>query len=538
MNPLTHFIGFGDVYTHIWNLWYFHQSVMSARLGDLIHSKAIFFPNGASFINSLYIFNGLISYPVYLLFGSIAAYNFVVLFATVTTFIGIFMFLKLLTNDKTASIIAAFFYTFSFHRLMRLFNGQLPEYSAQWVGFFLFFFFQRFQFGKGKKNLFMAVGFFVLEAYTDYRTFIILALMTFFLFIHFAYQYQLKSRIKRYLKDTLFFTGLTLMMIFPLILLTRSFFGFSYKPDLVDRQIIDNLMSADLSGFFMVVRRPISVYLGWFTLVLCSIYLFFSKKSPKEFVMVKLWLYIGGFFLLLSMGPSIKFFGTKIYSGILMPYNILTKIPPLELFHIPHRFILGVNLALAVLATMSLKQIIGRLDKKYHIFLITGFLFLGMWQNKAAFGFFQINTYRHTALLERLKSGEYGSVMQIPLGYHDSFRSFKLTDETQENKEAIFDQIYHNKPLIGGWMTYIDNKSFSWFENQPLLQKIINCQNNNDCMPFSMEEMVVLTDVFKLKYIYFYDFSKYQSLLETFRKSYQDRIEEYIDGENLLIYLI
>jgi hypothetical protein len=515
MNLFHDFIGIGDIYSYIWAMWHAHNTILTLKFDQLFYTNKILYPEGASFVMNLPIFNSLITLGVYKCCGSIAAYNFLVIFTFIMTFLGMYLFLKLLVKTKTSAFLGALAFTFSFYRIVRLYKGQGDLLSTQWIGFYLYFFYQWFYLRKKIADIFFMSLFFGLQIYTDLRTLVVFFVLVVLTFITAGMNLLKNNQVKRFIQSIVLFTFINLAIITPFLLYSLQLADTTF---LIGANELE-MPRSNILGFFWSDLRHRGVYLGWFNLLFVAIYLFFLKKKKKEKQLVGDWLVISVVFLLLTLGATITIAGKTIYTGKLLPFYWILQQPLLRFFHVPARFVLGLYAGIAVFIALGVDWIVTKIRNRYRkaIFSIIILIFL-ILQNIHLYPdfFYNSNIYWQNDLIERLKNEPEGTVLAIPVGYFDSFH----TTIKNVNEESMFDQIKHSKPLIGGVLSYIDSDKIRSFENKSVWQKIIKCQWYKKCVALNDEEEKLLQNYYNVKYILIYNSELFKHVGEYFRQMY------------------
>ncbi len=529
INPFTTFIGStDDVYSYIWFLNNAHQSLISHKLSDLFYTHSLFYPHGVSLRFDTPLFNSLITFPAYVIGGPVFAYNFLAFFTFVFTFIGMFLFLRLLTKNAQAALIGALGFTFSSYRLSRLMVGHMDLLSTEWIGFLLYVTYAYF-FVKNENKYILGAGVFIaLSAYSDYRTALMSLVLWGVVVGYIGYEAIRHRRIRRWVLFSVCSILTSFVLLIPMLIVHKEslFLAGRYFPS--EFQFIEE-GSADVSWFFYSIGRS-SFFLGWVSLFLLFIAVILRKKSRKRLHAV-LWSVIFFFFSFVMMGMRIQVLGQTLYRGILMPYSIFLYSPILRYLHRPSRFGLIIHVAWAVLVSYAVVLLLNRIQHKriqtvFVMILACAIVGQYIWYFR-----FPLTVYKPSKAAHIIQTAKQGSVLAIPFGYIDAF--YKAS--SMDYQEEILQQLFFHKPLLGGYVTYIDDKTITWYHKNRLLQKIRTCQETKICIDFTKQEKKELKDFFHVSVIWIVYQDKYKHMTSYLKKQYPDAVQKQTDNSIILL---
>jgi hypothetical protein len=168
------------------------------------------------------------------------------------------------------------------------------------------------------------------------------------------------------------------------------------------------------------------------------------------------WLLLGlaAFFLLLSLGPVLKVFGTN--TGLPLPYAVLARVPPFTLAREPLRLSTFAAWALLGLAALGLTAVRARVSRRFG--RTAGLAVVGL-----ATAVWMAEGYSPGVPPARfvpppgLATLPPGAVVDLPLTITDGL--------------AMFLQIYHGRPIVTG---YVSRVSAEQFEHVRRLQDLID----------------------------------------------------------------
>lgn len=492
-------VGLEDAQYYIWLLWHSARGFLGQN--SLLFTNLLYYPHGATLVFDTPFLNTLVGLPFYLTMGPIAAYNFLIVFTFVTTFAGFYLFLNLLTKAKVPSILGALLFTFCSYRITMLSLGQIDLLSTEWIGFTLYFLFKYFDKANfGNKFLAPLSVFFALNAYTDYRTFIISLLIV---GISLLLTALLRPKdISIYLNKLFKFALISLLLLLPLLFI--HFRNFSLYPTFAEPDS-PWLTSADILSYVYPFKNLTRYYfglaipfVGFLQLALVPLSFFVLRKDKIGRKTLVFWSLFALFFVFLSFGESLVFFGNRVYSSDFMPYTLIKNFPVLSFFRSPVRLSLGVNVAVAVLSTFALVNVFEKLktNKSKTLFIIF-VSFIAIFQNLPIIPKMQINKFQNSPVFEKLAEMGQGTVLYVPFGYMDAFSELNGIYDTN----LTLSQLIHKKPIMGGYLSYVSADTVKDFAKDPFISKLIACEKNNNCTPISAKESENTIKKFNLKYV-------------------------------------
>ncbi len=480
-------IGAEDAAAYLWLLW--HSSEALLGKWGLFFTNFLFAPQGASLNLEVPLLNTILSLPFYIFFGPTGSYNFLVVFSFVLTFLGFYVFLKYLAKSKYAAIAGSIIFTFSSYRLNILGLGQIDLLGTQWLGFCFYFLFKLLKENLSTKNYLSLGVFLALSAYGDYRTFLI-TILGLLATAFFYYIFESENRVNFFKK--MFRTLLvTIIFVTPLILLNKNSFGLHPLPKEPDSA---KLISADVFGYFWPFKTVSEHYygltipfLGFITLA-SFVYLVIHKKYRvgAEF---KIFLGLALGFFLLSLGNSINIAGKMIFESELMPYQILKNLPVFSLFRSPVRFSLIVMLAASVFAATSFSYLFAGKSK---LFVYTIFA-LCIFQNFFFVPSIKFENLKTNPVFSRLSTEPSRNVLFLPFGSMDSFNQ----PNGDFDYKMLTSQIIFQKPLIGGYLSYVKPETLEFLLEDAFVKQLIKCEKTLVCIPLESG----FTDKFDVGYI-------------------------------------
>ncbi len=499
--------GIGDVFIYMWTLWWFAYALIVRHQFPLF-TDLMFYPLPLNIAQDVSIVHGMVALPVSLMSGPIAAYNFIIFFTFIVTGIGFYLFLKLLTKSSIAAFFGSFIYTFSYYRIFRALVGHLDLASTEWYGFSLYFLSLLFIYQKRKwKNYFGAAVFMALTAYTEYRSFLYFAVFSVVFFVVSVTARLLinndKEVIREIYEEALSYSRvLVLLFVFvtPLLAinLTKTY-DVQFAPTYPEFNAVmpafflppcGTFFSSLLpSCFFSSAWEGKVVYLGVTPLVLMIAYLF-AKKDRRELMLSFLFGVCFLIFIILSLGTK-----TPLYSWLFENISLF------RVMRVPSRFIVIAEISLAVFAAFSLQRFFSAVTKPLPKYLAASLLLLLLLIEARPS---DMKTVKIAAIpqehLKVIKPGNNYSILEIPFGFRGNIYE---TFGSHTTDISFFYQMIHRTPLIGGYMSMIDEETWATFRENQLIQKLVLCQETGRCADLDDKDRNDFSHVLRIRYVVF-----------------------------------
>lgn len=460
MNPFTTIPSIRDGLSYTWLLWNTQRSMTAGDWDGIFHTTLVMYPLGVTLKYDIPFVNSILSYPAYLCCGPVFAYNFLVLVSTIGTFIGFYLFLKYLTASRAGAISGALAFTFSLYRINRLASGHMDLVSTQWIGFFLLFLCRMLHSDRKPRDAVFAAGFLVLQAYTDYRTFAMLGIVFVITLVHFVLTVS-KTELRYRIAQVLLWASVVCIGILPLLVLHRGVASIAYSHDLESVRFILTTRTTDLLRLVIPTSQT-PVYGGWLSYLLAGMAIWHLLRRGK--LLKNIWFAVGSVFLIISMGFVIRISSWLLLFQPLNAYLWIFNIPILRFMHVPNRFILGVLISLAV----GVAYQVARMERKISNQLVrTVFITVvgcGLVLQNTLVGTYRTTELRRTVITDYLEANPEGAVLAVPHGYYDALRMLPGDEAVQER--AMFLQILHRRPIVGGYLSYVDDRVYQWHMEQ------------------------------------------------------------------------
>jgi hypothetical protein len=490
--------GWGDWGQNLWALWWTRQALLNLGQSPFF-TDYLFHPEGVTLLfHPLDVSDGLLTIPLYGLFGGDVAYNLIILLSFLLGGWGTYLLALYLTGRRVASFVAGLVFILSPYHLLRIDLGHLNLSTLQWIPFFTLFLFEYVRRGT-KHAAVLAVLFLVLNAlnswyYVAYCSMFALVVI-FYPFdrplfsptvnqsggsraVSRAGRPQRRSLLGLRLARVGLILVVSLIILSPLLvpmvrLLGSTALVGAHNPL---RHSVD-LFSlwvpgppSTWAGWFEDVwisyaaqnREPgASAYLGYSVLALTILGIFGRRWRPQ----VLWWLAVAVGATLLALGPRLQIDGQLL--GISLPYGWLaTLLPLVSITGIPGRLVVITSLALAILATFGLATLTdGLLTRRP----------MRLWNDRRQKTF----AVGLAAVVGVLLFLEYLAVpLRLSRTELDDFyraiasdaEDFSILDIKWDANFLLHAQTVHGKPLVGGWLARLPEAQATYL-NQGGLDK-------------------------------------------------------------------
>jgi hypothetical protein len=349
---------------NLWNLWWVPRALL--RLKNPYHTDFIYYPDGVSlYFHTLHPLNGLISFPVQLLFGMTAAYNFIVFFSFIMGGLGGYLLLKYLCRQSGPAFVGSLIFTYAPYHMGTL-KGVMQLISLEWLPFYILFLIKATREPERRRlNLALAVFFLVCTALIDWY-YVLFLLMFTLLYLIYPHEKPYFPALKKRLWITGLIVGLFGLIMLPVLLpMLKELNQTSYY---LPEENAALQFSAPLAAFFIppttstffggiaqnfpaqYLTGPLAaqVYLGYVALLLALL-------GVKVSWTTRFWGVVFIVFWLLAFGPTLQLNGPN--PGWPMPFSLIQNWPIIKITRSPDRFIVISMLALAVCASQALSNL-------------------------------------------------------------------------------------------------------------------------------------------------------------------------------------
>ncbi len=458
-----------DTFVKLWDQWWLQRSLATGQ--SLFYTTDLFYPVGLDL--SYHSISWIVAPAGWLLtplLGQIDAYNVTILWAVFSTAYAAYLLIHYLLQNRAAAFVGGFVYGFAPYLLSHA--GGHPDLvhlaPVPLAALLLLYTFQhngRSPWAIGGTAVLIAAS-----ALTSLyiMVFVLLTLGPIFIFV--AWETQ-RWRTRQFWQTALWIGGVTAVLltirlwpIFTNLQTLGNMIEAKYAASAGQTDLLALVIPSHFNPIFAPMVEPISsrfiinyewpAYMGILPLMLTLVALFRRAKWPE----VALWFSTGLMFLLLALGPMLRFNGT-LHENIVLPAAYLTWFPPIRAVGRPDFFVLGLLLPLAVLAAYGfdfLWQQAAHTPSRqaWQTALLLGMplLMFEFWNGPFPGAFVEI----HPFYLELAQQPEQVALIELPMG-------------RQASKPYLFFQLYHQKPMVEGLSARTPEEAYRYIEANPLL---------------------------------------------------------------------
>jgi hypothetical protein len=353
-----------DQFQTIWSFWWMKRALF--ELGQNPYwTDAIYYPHGTGLGYHLSAFTSLSAVVVSAItsvpINSPFIYNILLFASFIVTGLGVYALTRFVTCSRYAALIASVFVAVSPFRLWHL--NHLNLLSLGW-GVWTIYFAVRFLACPKLRTMLAAVLFFAITFYSS------MTMAAFVALLLVAYAILRLPKLSKYEDKARLLRGVVLGVILTAAVLSLGLLeldrtdsewnlhwqdtvGFSADPQ---GWVVPSANGSLLSQWIGTAGTSRSYrggqeFLGWLLPLGALLTLIFGWRAVP-----RLWLILGGIFLVTSLGPSLKVSGNVFFDGWLPFRWLFEYIPYLGFSRIPMRFATLAHLCLAIYTAQGLAR--------------------------------------------------------------------------------------------------------------------------------------------------------------------------------------
>jgi len=487
----------GDAYIVSWIYWWFEFARTNLGVSPFT-TVYQFYPYTIELIGEVSILYAIVGGVITQYFGFVAAYNARVFFSFMITGVTSYFCFKRLGNSQLGAISGAIAFTFSYYHVIRATQGHIDLASTEWYGLLALGIFSAMKADKVRRSMvFFAVAGLTLTGYTDFRNFSHLLHFTVVSTVMFAIVYLIRGMYRRvvmYLGFVCISVGLAGAILSPLV-----YFSILHYPL---GSLIGSIDPTFIPDIRVLIVPPTATFLSWILTGQKSSFQWVSEIGvvylgiPVFISMMSLYLIRGEkhrmfYWLIASVGAMyicLMFFGWDSIYRLLYPLYVFRPLI------VTSRFVVVVHLCLALLTAIAVTKVEQRSSAAVRIclWIIPFLLFIDTLVMPVS----TIDAHNVSEIVA-LKSYPMGTVLELPF----SFRTIHKVISGVDNNISLLHQTFHEKPLIGGYMTTLDLNIWRAFAKDSLLIKLAQCQDEGVCESLSEEERKRFLSLYRVRYL-------------------------------------
>ena len=455
-----------DTWNHVWGYWWVSEAISSGSWPAW--TGLLSFPDGGTlyFIDTV---QALLSFPIQFLFGPAVAFNLVVMFGFALSAWGAWLLAYRLTGDAACSGIAMVIYGASPHLLGQAYNGISETVCAGWMPIALWCLLHFLDRPVWKRALLLGAAMAVTMLTSwYYGLFAVIATAVILM-----WRATRQPWIQPWMRSLIRLAGASLtglLLVAPALVLFSTSLDASDALVTRDQEFVEASLLyhniTDVIAFFRPGKTPspdlfalygeelvIVIYLGWIGLTL-GLYAIVATRRHRSFGP---WVWLAIFFFVFSLGPYLNMNGQMVeVSGRRIPLPFLPLFDALPLFsrisH-PFRFVVGVSLAISLIAAHGLRHMTRNMGIQRRLFLVT------------ALGALVLVEFR------------YGSPATIPVPTSDAVIPLAYEEMAQDPEEgAVLDlplTVPNLERAVYVWYQTKHRRPVPWGLNDPMPENLL-----------------------------------------------------------------
>ncbi|EFO81524.1 hypothetical protein OSCT_0540 [Oscillochloris trichoides DG-6] len=441
---------FQDGIQNVWNMWWMRWALTHGQ--NPFWNPLLYYPDGLQmYLQTLNAPGTLVALPISLLFGPTAAYNLATIMASTLTGYGVFVLVRNFVPGYRLPLIAGALVLASPFMLGRLLINQINLTSMYWLPFY-FLALIRLEERRTWGSLLWAGALVLLLMLTDwYWTLVCLVYTLVWMLTGLLLRTDRGWRVRRYLS----FAVVVVLFTSPLLVAlaqVRSQLpiqeaqanpgwqayvrGFSLDAFGLFYPALSPLFLADASAAFIEAVRPRSFSFegsytaaGWVLLGLAGVGIWWHGKQHWRLLVTV------GVGFLIALGPNLHILGQN--TGIPMPYILIEQLPLISTARRPNLYAVPLIIVAALFAALGLQSMIRKLAPQRANALLLGVILLATWElwPPSQRDLYLVNA---SPLVAGLRERP-GAVLDLPY-------------ESQESSRSLLHQMYHEQPIVGGYV--------------------------------------------------------------------------------------
>ena len=546
-NGTIHFIA-SDHYQNLWNIWWFRTSLFEQHHSPF-YTDVLFYPYRSDqhplelYFHTLQPILMLLLAPLSYLLGIVGSYNLMVLASFVVSGWGMYLLARYFTQNVWSAFVAGVLFDFCAYHLNILAVGQTNLMLIGTIPLYILFLHKSIAplrpETKVRRAWFypaLAILTLTIAAYIDwyYPLYLLLYTVGLVMIVLVRRSVRWRSTLIRFVA----IMGCWLVLVSPLLFLVLQSTNdkdINYKPTF-DFEVIH---STALFSFFQPFKdlriKPGAwqqPFLGYTTLLLAVVGIWFCWKRRGW---AAWWVGLVIVFGVLSLGPYLRLNLTDdaskaISSGLPLPYLWLQNIPPISFSRSPSRFVVMMEMALAMLAAFGVSGLlekIGTLSKRVkfgHVFLpaaltlaVTTIVCLEMQTLP-----WPIEKMEQPQIFKQIaaESGDF-AIMELP-----------LTNHGVQDARRMYYQTIHHRPIAGG---YIARQLTDYFRGDATPFDDYFDSTNHEAFPIldvnnENNAAVRLLNLYNFRYLAIYKDEYWSDDLGTFYNGPNDQVDARWQG--------
>jgi MFS family permease len=461
-----------DTYAKLWDHWWLARTLSTGQ--PLNFTRDLFHPTGLdlTFHSISWTTTVLIGLLAPLL-GNIAAYNFSILFAVFTSAYAAYLLIRTLVQHRGAAWLGGLVFSFVPYHMAH--TGGHPDLTQLAAIPLAILFFTRALTRSSVRSALIAAVMLGLVCFTGLYLFEFTIFTLLPAFIYTAVP-QKRWRTPRFWGILIVFGLASALLCSPLVVpLIKSPAALSsvieekYSADTLQTDLLAYTTPSHFNPIFAPFVSKIAArfemnskwpaYLGLVPLILIIL----AATWKKSRLVTWSWLLLGLFFMIMSLGPVLRFNG-QVYENIRLPYGWLVWLPFIRIVARPDYFVLALLLPWAIVAAIGCDRCLGALKQHRRaqmalLMAVSAVLLFEYWNGP--YPGFELSIHPIYQQLAQ-EPGNF-AIIDLPMGRNES-------------KDYEFYQTIHQHPIAEGLSGRTPPHAYQYIDGNPLLARWRNRQ--------------------------------------------------------------
>jgi hypothetical protein len=214
---------------------------------------------------------------------------------------------------------------------------------------------------------------------------------------------------------------------------------------------------------YAALRQDYVETIGWIGIVPIALLLVTRRlRSSGDAGEVRDWRILAIAFAIFALGPFLMIGGFD--TGLKLPEILLRYVPFAANARMPGRAMVGVYMALGVLAALALRGTTGRLRSPAVQWLLIGLVAFEFWDSPI-----RLTPLDHPSAYRTLASAPPGAVCEVPFGIGDGLS----VGVGSQERIALYHATLHEHPLAGGYIGRMPADAADRYRRNPLTATLL-----------------------------------------------------------------
>ena len=462
-----------DTYMKLWDQWYFGRAINLGLPLNVTHE--LFYPVGVDL--TYHSMSWTVTTLIWLLtpiFSAIGAYNFSILFAVFTTAYCGYLLIRSMVNHRSAAWLGGAVYSFIPYHIAH--SGGHPDLvHLATIPLAALLLIRAFSHSSVKAAVGAALML-GLAAWTSLYIMVFAFITLFPIFVYLMLD-QHRWRDTKHWKIVAVLSivsavivGVRLLPIFQSSDALSAAIEQKYAANTTQTDLLALVLPSQSNPVLEPLVRPIiesslvdynsppmsykwPPYLGIIPILLCLSAVGWKKHRARIWA----WFALGMFFIVLCLGPVLRFNG-PVYPNITLPAAYLQWFPPIRAVR-PDFFVLGASLPLAVCAALGVERWLTAWDNRQRTQMVLtisvcGLLLFEYWNGP----FPGVSASVSPFYVQLANDAGQFALIDLPMG-------------RQASKPYLYFQTIHGRPIVEGLIGRTPPEAYNYIQNNALLSR-------------------------------------------------------------------